>query len=220
MKRFKKIDRYGRIEYRFSYLMTLSFCAVILNLLIGGTLLYFAEQGAPNGNIRNFEDALWLADMMISTVGFGDHYPVTTMGRVTGFFIIIVGAINIGTFIGLGARLVKTSSDVDNRQILIESMEQTRLLQGIEKAVDIQTKIDKDTHELEEVYNQERIFLDAVWQGWLTIGRDSGGTYAMSIEAERCGFPLKKWIPADDKAHLLNMWEYRNELLRLHLIES
>jgi voltage-gated potassium channel len=65
------------------------FCAIaILN----------AEKDAPNANIKTATDALWWAYVTITTVGYGDKYPVTTEGRIIAVALITVGVGLFGTF--------------------------------------------------------------------------------------------------------------------------
>ena len=52
-----------------------------------------AEQGNPHANITTYPNAVWWAFVTITTVGYGDYYPVTSVGR---FFAIIL------MFAGLG----------------------------------------------------------------------------------------------------------------------
>jgi voltage-gated potassium channel len=65
------------------------FCAIgILNL----------EKDVPGSNIKTAEDALWWAWVTITTVGYGDRYPVTTEGRIVAVALITVGVGLFGTF--------------------------------------------------------------------------------------------------------------------------
>jgi voltage-gated potassium channel Kch len=68
------------------------------------TMLYF-EQSAPAANITSASDALWYTIVTISTVGYGDYYPVTNAGRLAGVVIIVVGVGIFGTFTGYLANL-------------------------------------------------------------------------------------------------------------------
>lgn len=55
------------------------------------------------GNIQNAEDALWWAVTTITTVGYGDRYPVTTEGRLVAVALMAVGVGLFGTLSGLAA---------------------------------------------------------------------------------------------------------------------
>jgi voltage-gated potassium channel len=56
------------------------------------------ERDAPGSNIRTAEDALWWAYVTITTVGYGDKYPVTSEGRIIAVALITVGVGLFGTF--------------------------------------------------------------------------------------------------------------------------
>jgi len=69
-------------------------------LEFGSLLMLRVEQGAPGANITTASDALWYTIVTISTVGYGDQYPVTDAGRIIGTVIIVVGVGIFGTFTG------------------------------------------------------------------------------------------------------------------------
>ncbi len=51
--------------------------------------LYLLEHGVQDGKFDKFSDAIWFCVVTMSTVGYGDVYPVTSAGRaITGFFIL------------------------------------------------------------------------------------------------------------------------------------
>jgi voltage-gated potassium channel len=54
------------------------------------------ERTAARANITTFSDALWWAVSTISTVGYGDHYPVTGAGRAVGIVLMIAGVAIFG----------------------------------------------------------------------------------------------------------------------------
>ena len=56
----------------------------ILVLQFGSLLMLFFEQYAPGANITTASDALWYTIVTISTVGYGDRFPVTDAGRLWG----------------------------------------------------------------------------------------------------------------------------------------
>ena len=63
----------------------------ILVLEVGSLEMLNIEQYAPGANITTGSDALWYVIVTISTVGYGDRYPVTNGGRFFGAVIIIIG---------------------------------------------------------------------------------------------------------------------------------
>jgi voltage-gated potassium channel Kch len=65
--------------------------AVFLVLIVGGSLVAIVEAPAGNANIRTASDALWWTFVTIATVGYGDLYPVTTVGRIVGVITMAVG---------------------------------------------------------------------------------------------------------------------------------
>ena len=77
----------------------------ILVLELGSLEMLNIEQYAPGANITTGSDALWYVIVTISTVGYGDRYPVTNGGRFFGAVIIIIGVGIFGTFTGYLANL-------------------------------------------------------------------------------------------------------------------
>jgi voltage-gated potassium channel len=75
---------------------------VLMNLLFG-TLFYFAERGAQTG--LSLADGLWWAMVTMTTVGYGDHYAKTAVGR----FLVSYPAMIVG--IGLVAYLAGTVAE-------------------------------------------------------------------------------------------------------------
>jgi hypothetical protein len=72
----------------------------IFVLQFGSLTMLALEQDAEGANITTASDALWYTIVTISTVGYGDQYPVTSLGRFCGVVIIVVGVGIFGTFTG------------------------------------------------------------------------------------------------------------------------
>ncbi len=62
------------------------------------TILHF--ESGPESNIRTPDDALWWAFATITTVGYGDRFPVTGEGRVVATILMAAGVGLFGTFSG------------------------------------------------------------------------------------------------------------------------
>lgn len=85
----------------------------ILTLIFSSiTILEF--ETAPNSNINSAEDALWWAFSTISTVGYGDKFPVTTGGRIVGVILMIVGGGLFATMSGFFASWFIGENKTDN----------------------------------------------------------------------------------------------------------
>jgi voltage-gated potassium channel len=82
----------------------------ILVLEVGSLEMLNIEQYAPGANITTGSDALWYVIVTISTVGYGDRFPVTNGGRFFGAIIIIIGVGIFGTFTGYLANLFLSPS--------------------------------------------------------------------------------------------------------------
>ena len=75
---------------------TVIILAVILIIFSSISVLQFETD--PNSNIKTAEDALWWSYVTITTVGYGDKFPVTTGGRIIGVFLMTGGVGLFGTF--------------------------------------------------------------------------------------------------------------------------
>lgn len=71
----------------------------VLMIIFGSISLLQVEHDA-NSNIKTAEDAIWWAFVTITTVGYGDKYPVTTEGRIIAAFLMVTGVGLFGTFTG------------------------------------------------------------------------------------------------------------------------
>src|SRR5512132_766406 len=56
-----------------------------------------AERPSPDANLTDFGYAIWWAVTTMTTVGYGDHYPVTAAGRLVAFGLMISGIALVGT---------------------------------------------------------------------------------------------------------------------------
>lgn len=84
-------------------LSTVTIIAFLMILFSSVTILQV--ETAPNSNIKTAEDALWWSYTTITTVGYGDKYPVTTEGRLIAAILMTTGVGLCGTFAGYIASL-------------------------------------------------------------------------------------------------------------------
>lgn len=69
-------------------------------MVIFSSIAILQVETRPDSNIKTAEDALWWAYSTITTVGYGDKYPVTGAGRLIAAALMTVGVGLFGTFTG------------------------------------------------------------------------------------------------------------------------
>lgn len=67
-----------------------------LVVFAAGWALWVVEGGHQGGTLRSPGDALWWSVCTLTTVGYGDHVPVTAAGRLIGAAVMVVGVAVIG----------------------------------------------------------------------------------------------------------------------------
>lgn len=100
--RLAKLARYSAALRTFGRVFTskkeeLLTTVLVLSLLLvlASTLMYFAEHQAQPETFSSIPQAMWWAVVTLTTVGYGDPYPVTIPGRLLGALIAVLG---IGVF--------------------------------------------------------------------------------------------------------------------------
>ena len=73
--------------------------------LVGSMAILGFEKDVETSNIKNASDALWWAVVTVTTVGYGDRYPVTDGGRVIAAILMTAGVGLFGTFTGFVASM-------------------------------------------------------------------------------------------------------------------
>ncbi len=63
---------------------------------LGAIAILDAERDVPGANITTSGDALWWAATTVTTVGYGDVYPVSTSGRLVAVALMLVGIAVVG----------------------------------------------------------------------------------------------------------------------------
>jgi voltage-gated potassium channel len=119
---------------RILYIISFSAMAVAL----GAVAEFLVESTDPEAKITNIGDAFWWAIVTVTTVGYGDLYPVTPGGKIIASMMMIIGIAILGVLIStLGAGLIESRFGREDKKKTIEPSitDQTKIV--------IKEKIDK-----------------------------------------------------------------------------
>jgi hypothetical protein len=95
-----KVDEFGVKNYNYGILALLSFALFALINISLGYIAFVAETAVVGSPVKNYSDAFWLMLMSSTTIGFGDVYPITLVGRIAVFIMFLLG---VGILGGVGA---------------------------------------------------------------------------------------------------------------------
>jgi hypothetical protein len=87
----------------------------ILVLQFGSMAVLRAEDDAAGSNIHTASDAIWWCYVTITTVGYGDRYPVTNLGRNIGVAVLTIGVGLFGVLTGFMANLFLNPKQGDDQ---------------------------------------------------------------------------------------------------------
>jgi voltage-gated potassium channel len=91
--------------------------AVVGTLFIGAWLVLLFEERAKGSNIHDYPDALWWAIVTVTTVGYGDRFPVTEGGRIVAVVLMLVGIGLIGVLTATVASVfIKEHTDANKEE--------------------------------------------------------------------------------------------------------
>lgn len=104
---------------------------VAILLLVASSVSILQFENVPEANIKTPDDAIWWALTTITTVGYGDRYPVTAEGRFVAGLLMCAGVGLFGMFSGLlAAWFVAPAANQENAEIaaLRQEIQQLRNL--------------------------------------------------------------------------------------------
>lgn len=116
-----KLVRYNRAIQRFHHALIIAREEIILYLIMTLLMLYFAaigiyyfEREAQPEVFTSVFHSLWWAVATLTTVGYGDVYPVTTGGRLFTFFVLLIGLGIVSFPAGLVASALARAHEMDD----------------------------------------------------------------------------------------------------------
>jgi voltage-gated potassium channel len=117
-----------------------------LVLLVASLAVLDAERGHEGSNIETFPDALWWAMTTVTTVGYGDRFPVTGTGRLIAGGLMLAGIALLGVVTAsLASWLLEQVREVEEeseaatrRDVAALTAEMQALRQALERTDDPQ----------------------------------------------------------------------------------
>lgn len=98
-------------------IITYTVAVSIMVFFVGSLALLDAERNAPGSTIRTYPESLWCLWVSMTSVGYGDYAPVTTMGRVIAGLMMFAGIILNGIICALlSSWLIQEESIRKNRE--------------------------------------------------------------------------------------------------------
>jgi voltage-gated potassium channel len=101
------------LHNRGQYATFITILAAGMVLSVASVLVLQFESGSPDANIKTGGDAIWWGIVSLTTVGYGDFYPVTFLGRITGVSLMVAGIGIIGALASILASMLVSPSTPD-----------------------------------------------------------------------------------------------------------
>ncbi len=124
--RIFKLARYSTAMRRFHRAFVISKEEIVLFMITACIMLYFSgmgiyyfEHNAQPEVFTSMFDGLWWAVATLTTVGYGDAYPITAGGKIFTFFILIIGLGIIAVPTGMVASALakaRNEEEIENQQ--------------------------------------------------------------------------------------------------------
>jgi voltage-gated potassium channel len=130
MLKVYKIDKYNVKNYKLWFKLSIAFLVLYTYITLMAIPLYYVEESV--GNIKTYGDAFWVLQMSASTIGFGDYYPVTVLGRWIVAFSFYIG-VGLAGYAGSSIASTFTNfteTNVQNRELQRQNAEILQLLKN------------------------------------------------------------------------------------------
>ena len=132
--RIARMGRLGRFSRAIDYLrdavtsrraeLLLTLMLAIMLLVIGASALYWAEGDVQPDKFGSIPRALWWAVITLTTIGYGDVYPVTPLGKVIASVVAMAGVGLVALPTGILAAGFREAIERDSREREVRDQDQ------------------------------------------------------------------------------------------------
>jgi voltage-gated potassium channel len=87
----ESIKTFERVFRKKWHELSIAFFVIFIALILFSSVMYYTEHGAQPDKFSSIPAAMWWGIITLTTIGYGDVYPVTPLGKVIGGFIALLG---------------------------------------------------------------------------------------------------------------------------------
>ena len=111
------------LAHRGQYAAFITIMAAAVVLVVASIVVLAFESGSADANMSSGGDALWWAVVTLTTVGYGDRFPVTMGGRITAIFVMFMGVGIIGALASILASFLVAPTEAEPEPVETEPAE-------------------------------------------------------------------------------------------------
>src|SRR6476620_3773037 len=94
LESFAEVSRGAKNFVRTRLILSVILVLIVLWFVISWGV-FLAEAEAQGANITSYGKALWWGIVTFLTVGYGDYYPVTSVGRLLAALLMVAGVLSV-----------------------------------------------------------------------------------------------------------------------------
>lgn len=139
--RILKLARYNRAVQRFRRAILVAKEEIVLFFFVTALLLYFAavgiywfERDAQPEKFASVFHSLWWSVTTLTTVGYGDVYPITVGGRIFTFVVLLIGLGIVSIPTGIVSSALLKARQMEDEELANETPATRTALPAIEQA--------------------------------------------------------------------------------------
>jgi voltage-gated potassium channel len=95
------LELFAKAVYEERKALSSTMYLLLIVLSLSSSMIYYAEKGAQPQVFHSIPESLWWSIMTLTTVGYGDAYPITILGKVIAVFTALSGLCAFALFTGI-----------------------------------------------------------------------------------------------------------------------
>ena len=119
--RLFKLVRYSRAIQRFHHALIIAreelilyFVVTVMLVYLAAVGIYYCETDAQPDKFQSVFHSLWWAVATLTTVGYGDVYPITTGGKIFTFLMLLIGLGIVSVPAGIVSSALQTARELED----------------------------------------------------------------------------------------------------------